>query len=216
MTSIFVAKLDFSVTEDELRQLFAEYGRVNKASIAVDKETRKPRGFAFVEMADAEEAANAIKGLDGRSINGRQISVKEAEQRGDNRRNDGPRGGDRGDRRNDNGNRRPDFNNRNQNSSRTNVQSDYKKPIDDRPRGIVVTNPEEIKVEVKKKEKKVGGKDWDQDGKAKKPKMNAYKKSGKPSRFFDDDEDDDFDLNYKSRYDEDDDIDDFYADDEEE
>ena len=160
MTSIFVAKLDFGVTEDELRQLFAEYGRVNKASIAVDKETRKPRGFAFVEMADADEAAQAIKGLDGRTINGRQIAVKAAEARPDNRNSDNRGGGDRRNDRND-GNRRPDFN-RNNNSPRTNVQSEYKKPIEDRPRGIVVNNPEEIKVEVKKKEKdkKEGGKDW--------------------------------------------------------
>ena len=70
MTSIFVAKLDFGVTNQELRQLFEAYGTVLKATIATDRETGKPRGFAFVEMADKQEALAAIDGLDGHVING--------------------------------------------------------------------------------------------------------------------------------------------------
>lgn len=81
MSSIFVAKLDFAVTDEELNGLFAEYGTVSKAHIAKDKETGKPRGFAFVEMSNDEETSAAIKGLDGRSINGREIVVKLAEDR---------------------------------------------------------------------------------------------------------------------------------------
>jgi RNA recognition motif-containing protein len=85
MTSIFVAKLDFGVSEEELRTLFEEYGTVLKAHIAKDRETGKPRGFAFVEMADQEEAYAAIEGLNDHTINGRQLAVKEAEQRESNR-----------------------------------------------------------------------------------------------------------------------------------
>ena len=54
MTSIFVAKLDFGVSNQELRQLFENYGTVLKATVATDRETGKHRGFAFVEMADRE------------------------------------------------------------------------------------------------------------------------------------------------------------------
>jgi len=85
MTSIFVAKLDFGVSNQELRQLFENYGTVLKATVATDRETGKPRGFAFVEMADREEAQQAIEALDGYVINGRALAVKEAEQRTDNR-----------------------------------------------------------------------------------------------------------------------------------
>ena len=60
MTSIFVAKLDFGVSNQELRQLFENYGTVLKATVATDRETGNPRGFAFVEMADRQEALSAI------------------------------------------------------------------------------------------------------------------------------------------------------------
>ncbi|MFM8962656.1 MAG: RNA recognition motif domain-containing protein, partial [Sphingomonadales bacterium] len=85
MTSIFVAKLDFGVSNQELRQLFEQYGTVLKATVATDRETGKPRGFAFVEMADRDEAQQAIRALDGHVINGRALAVKEAEQRTDSR-----------------------------------------------------------------------------------------------------------------------------------
>ena len=55
MTSIFVAKLDFGVTKEQLTELFEEYGKVNKVNIPTDKDTGKPRGFAFVEMFDQKE-----------------------------------------------------------------------------------------------------------------------------------------------------------------
>jgi len=85
MTSIFVAKLDFAVSEEELKELFQEYGTVLKAHIAKDRETGKPRGFAFVEMADQDEAYAAIEALNDYTINGREIAVKEAEQRNSNK-----------------------------------------------------------------------------------------------------------------------------------
>jgi len=81
MTSIFVAKLDFGVTSELLRSTFEEYGTVLKASIAMDRETGKSRGFGFVEMEDSNEARNAISALDNSQMSGRTISVKEAEQR---------------------------------------------------------------------------------------------------------------------------------------
>lgn len=214
MASIFVAKLDFSVTEEELRKLFEQYGRVSKATIALDKETRKPRGFAFVEMPDSNEATNAIKNLDGISVNGRQIAVKEADQRGsDNRSSDNRERFDNRDR----GDRKPNFSRDRDSAPRnTNIQSDYKKPIDDRPKNaITVSSPDEIRIDPKKKEKAPKAKDWDADGKNKKPKMNAYKKSGKNNRFFDEDEDEDWDIPYKNNYDEEEDEDDFYDDEEE-
>ena len=85
MSSIFVAKLDFAVSDEELTGLFEEHGTVVKAHIAKDKETGKPRGFAFVEMSNDEETSRAISALDGRSINGREIVVKLAEDRSGNK-----------------------------------------------------------------------------------------------------------------------------------
>jgi len=60
MTSIFVAKLDFGVTSEQLKETFEQYGKVLKATVATDRETGKSRGFGFVEMADSDEAKNAI------------------------------------------------------------------------------------------------------------------------------------------------------------
>jgi RNA recognition motif-containing protein len=90
MISIFVAKLDFGVDNAQLRSLFEPYGKVNKATVATDKETGRSRGFGFVEMDDESEGTAAIEALDGFSVNGRTIAVKKAEDRGDNR-NQGPR-----------------------------------------------------------------------------------------------------------------------------
>ena len=177
MTSIFVAKLDFGVTNEQLRQLFEQHGSVIKVNVATDRETGKSRGFAFVEMANREEAMNAINSLNGHMINGRDIAVKEAEQRGDTRPNNNPRSGD-------------DF------ERPSTPSSDDRRPSSpigsDTP---IITPPlESLKMEPRKKlnkDKKPG--DSDSDNRSKKPKMDAYKKSGKANRFFDDDDDDDFD-----------------------
>lgn len=212
MTSIFVAKLDFGITSEQLKQAFQQYGTVLKASVATDRETGKSRGFGFVEMADREEAMVAIKELDNSMMNGRPIAVKEAEQRQDNRP---PR---------DANAPRPDFNRNREsgNQSRpTGFQrpetrsTDFKKPGDDVPTDFVPTiiplkgEPRKTKVEKK-------GKDWDSEGKAKKPKMNAYKKSGKNNRFFEDDDDDDFDIHSMDNFVDDDIEDDDFYDEEDE
>ncbi|MEN9988967.1 MAG: hypothetical protein RLZZ585_2006 [Bacteroidota bacterium] len=176
MTSIFVAKLDFGVTNEQLRQLFEQHGSVIKVNVATDRETGKSRGFAFVEMANREEAMNAINSLNGHMINGRDIAVKEAEQRGDTRPNNNPRSGN-------------DF------QRTSSPRSDDRRPSS--PLGSdapIITPPiESLKMEPRKKvnkDKKPG--DSDSDNRSKKPKMDAYKKSGKANRFFDDDDDDDF------------------------
>ncbi len=186
MTSIFVAKLDFGVTNQELRQLFEAYGTVLKATIATDRETGKPRGFAFVEMADKQEALAAIDGLDGHVINGRALAVKEAEQRS----NDRPAP------------RAPQATG----SSDSPARSDnFRVPIEPSSE-ISSTGFGAPKIEPRKKSKDKDRKPGDDDNRNKKPKMDAYKKSGKSTRFFDDD-DDDFDddlFNYKKSDDDDD------------
>ncbi len=72
---LFVGNLAYSVTEDELQQLFGEFGEVTSAVVPKDRETGRPRGFAFVEMQTQAAAEAAIKGLDGREMSGRQIKV---------------------------------------------------------------------------------------------------------------------------------------------
>jgi cold-inducible RNA-binding protein len=91
MTSIYVGNLAHTATEDELVGAFGEYGAVATVNIVKDRTTGRPRGFAFVEMADGKAAANAIKGLNLREIQGRSITVNEARPKTDRPR----RGGDR-------------------------------------------------------------------------------------------------------------------------
>jgi RNA recognition motif-containing protein len=177
MTNIFVARLDFGVSQEELKKAFEQYGKVNKVTIATDKETGKPKGFAFVEMFNEEDAQNAIKSLDGYTFNGRQIAVKQAEDRRDNRK--------------DNSERKP-FNRDNRNNSDT--RQNYNSSTDSRPKNedvIPVQNtipniPSTNKTVVKKKDnfaKKL-------DDRPKAQKMAAYKKSGKQQKFFYDEDDD--------------------------
>ncbi len=80
MKSIYVGNLPFSATEDELRDLFAEFGNVDSARVMTDRETGRPRGFGFVKMEDAEALA-AIKALNGKDFGGRALRVNEAEER---------------------------------------------------------------------------------------------------------------------------------------
>ena len=88
MTSIYVGNLSYTTTEDDLRDAFAQYGKVSVVNIVKDRETGRPRGFAFVEMADGKEATTAIKELNLREISGRSITVNEARPKSDR-----PRGG---------------------------------------------------------------------------------------------------------------------------
>ena len=89
MSSIHVGNLSFTITEDELRQAFSQYGAVAEVKVVMDRETGRPRGFAFVEMANGNEAANAIKELNLREIGGRSITVNEARPKADSPRRGG-------------------------------------------------------------------------------------------------------------------------------
>jgi RNA recognition motif-containing protein len=80
MTKIYVGNLPFSATEDEVRTLFAEYGKVESVSLPTDQGTGRPRGFGFVEMS-ASDAARAIQSLNGKSMGGRPLRVNEAQER---------------------------------------------------------------------------------------------------------------------------------------
>lgn len=78
--TIFVGNLAFKASQDELEQLFAPYGKVHSVRIMKDRATRRPRGFAFIEM-DASHAARAIKALDGKEFLGRALRVNEGAER---------------------------------------------------------------------------------------------------------------------------------------
>lgn len=78
MKNIFVGNLDFGATEDTIRSLFEAYGTVERVSLMTDRDTGRSRGFAFVEMTDAEEADKAINALNGSNVGGRALNVNEA------------------------------------------------------------------------------------------------------------------------------------------
>jgi RNA recognition motif-containing protein len=80
MKSIYVGNLPFSATEDEVRGLFGTYGEVLSVKIITDRETGRPRGFAFVEMGDADADA-AIEGLADHQMGGRALKINEARPR---------------------------------------------------------------------------------------------------------------------------------------
>jgi cold-inducible RNA-binding protein len=76
--NIFVGNLDFNVSEDELRNLFATYGAVDRVTILTDRDTGRSRGFGFVEMTNGEEGEKAIAALNGTQLAGRTLNVNEA------------------------------------------------------------------------------------------------------------------------------------------
>ena len=76
--NIYIGNLDYSLQEDDLKQIFGKYGEVTSVKIITDKFTGKGKGFGFVEMAEEKEATTAINELDGTEINGRNIKVNKA------------------------------------------------------------------------------------------------------------------------------------------
>ena len=78
MTNIFVGNLSYQTTEDDLRAAFQPYGTLERVSIITDRDTGQPRGFAFVEMTNSNEAQSAINALNGTELNGRAMNVNEA------------------------------------------------------------------------------------------------------------------------------------------
>lgn len=79
--SIYVGNLSFQATPEEIKAVFAEYGRVSRVSLPADRETGRPRGFAFVEMGSEAEEDEAISALDGAEWMGRQLKVSKARPR---------------------------------------------------------------------------------------------------------------------------------------
>lgn len=81
MMKLYVGNLSFQTTESELRAMFEEFGAVASASLVMDRDTGRPRGFGFVEMEDNGQAQAAIAALNGKNIGGRDLTVNEARPR---------------------------------------------------------------------------------------------------------------------------------------
>ena len=90
MKNLYVGNMSFQTTESDLRALLQPFGQITRVHLATDRETGRPRGFAFVEMANDEEAARAMAALDGKEVGGRTLKVNEARPKTEGR---GPRGG---------------------------------------------------------------------------------------------------------------------------
>ena len=82
---LYVGNLSYDITEEDLKQQFAEYGEVDSVSIITDRDSGRPKGFAFVEMSSKTEAEAAISGLNGKMLNERTIVVNEARPKTDTR-----------------------------------------------------------------------------------------------------------------------------------
>jgi cold-inducible RNA-binding protein len=85
MKNVYVGNVSFQTTEEGLRSAFGSFGEVLKVNMITDRDTGRARGFAFVEMANAEEADRAIAGLNGKDLDGRSLTVNEARPKGDDR-----------------------------------------------------------------------------------------------------------------------------------
>lgn len=78
MTNIFVGNLSYQTTQEDLQAAFAAYGNVERVNIVTDRDSGQPRGFAFVEMTEAQAAQTAIAQLNGAELHGRALNVNEA------------------------------------------------------------------------------------------------------------------------------------------
>ncbi|MFP6864638.1 MAG: RNA-binding protein [Roseibacillus sp.] len=90
---MFVGNLSFDTSEQQLKELFSEHGEVTEVHMPDDRETGRPRGFAFVTMDSKSAMVNAIKALDGTELDGRDLKVNEAKPREDRGGGGGHRGG---------------------------------------------------------------------------------------------------------------------------
>jgi len=82
---IYVGNLSYSVTSEDLRAAFEEYGTVDSAEVIMDRSTNRSKGFGFTELADEQEARAAIAGLNGKEMDGRALNVSEARPRTESR-----------------------------------------------------------------------------------------------------------------------------------
>lgn len=80
-SNLYVGNLTFNTTSADLERLFAEHGEVRKAQVITDRDTGRSRGFGFVEMATSDGAKSAIDGLNGHSVDGRDLTVNVAKER---------------------------------------------------------------------------------------------------------------------------------------
>ncbi len=80
-TKLFVGNLSFNLTEGNLEELFAQYGKVVSVAIPTDRDTGRKRGFAFVEMSAEAEAEAAMQNLNGKDVDGRQLAVNHLNQK---------------------------------------------------------------------------------------------------------------------------------------
>ena len=83
--NIYVGNLSYKMTDDELREVFAQHGAVSSCKIIIDRETNRSKGFGFVEMDNSNEAESAIQALNGSEVGGRSLRVNEARPRTDRR-----------------------------------------------------------------------------------------------------------------------------------
>jgi RNA recognition motif-containing protein len=81
--NIYVGNLDYSVSEDDLKNAFSEFGEVSRVSMIKDQFSGQSKGFGFVEMPNNSEADQAIKALNGKQLKGREIKVNQAKPKGD-------------------------------------------------------------------------------------------------------------------------------------
>ena len=79
--NIYVGNLAFSTNNADLEALCAEHGEVTSAQVITDRDTGRSRGFGFVEMASTDEANDAIRSLNGRNVDGRDLKVNQAKER---------------------------------------------------------------------------------------------------------------------------------------
>ena len=87
--NLYISNLSYNISDDDLRQLFADYGEITSAKVIMDRETGRSRGFGFVELSDDELAKKAIEELNQASYDGKVINITEARPREDR----GDRGG---------------------------------------------------------------------------------------------------------------------------
>jgi RNA recognition motif-containing protein len=79
--NIYIGNMSYETTEEQLRQAFEGFGEVSTVNIINDRDSGRPKGFAFVEMSSKDEATAAISGLNGQELNGRELNVNEAKPR---------------------------------------------------------------------------------------------------------------------------------------
>jgi len=93
---LYVGNLSYNTTEETLRRLFGEFGTVESINIITDRDTGRPKGFAFVEMGTPEAAEKCISALNGKVVDDREIRVDNAKPQADRGGGGRSRGGDRG------------------------------------------------------------------------------------------------------------------------